>query len=58
MLETSGMMPQNVNYAVKSRLAARLLQNVKGLAPAPNQGGRPETPIKAVENAIAMLWIY
>ena len=58
MLETSGMMPQNVNYAVKSRLAARLLQNVKGLTPAPNQGGRPETPIKAVENAIAMLWIY
>jgi S1-C subfamily serine protease len=58
MLETSGMMPQNVNYAVKSRLAAHLLQNVKGLTPAPNQVGRPETPIKTVENAIAMLWIY
>ena len=58
MLETSGMVPQNVNYAVKSRLAVRLLQTIKGLTPAPNQGGRPETPIKTVENAIAMLWIY
>jgi S1-C subfamily serine protease len=58
MLETSGMMPQNVNYAVKARLAARLLQTIKGLAPAPVPGGRPENAIKTVENAIAMLWIY
>jgi S1-C subfamily serine protease len=58
MLETSGMMPQNVNYAVKSRLAARLLQTIQGLAPAPGPGGKPENAIKTVENAIAMLWIY
>jgi S1-C subfamily serine protease len=58
MLETSGVVPQNVNYAVKSRLAARLLQSVKGLTPPPGQSGRPENPVKTVENAIAMVLIY
>jgi S1-C subfamily serine protease len=58
MWETSGMMPQNVNYAVKSQLAVRLLQQVKGLAPSPNQGATSENPVKTVQNAIAMILIY
>jgi S1-C subfamily serine protease len=58
MFETSGMVPQNVNYAVKSRLAARLLESIKSLTPPPSQVGRPENAVKTVEKAIAMLWIY
>jgi S1-C subfamily serine protease len=58
MLETSGAVPQNVNYAVKISHAARLLQNIKGLAPIQSQGGKPQNPVKTVQNAIAMVWIY
>jgi S1-C subfamily serine protease len=58
MLETSGVVPQNVNYAVKSRLAARLLQSVRGLTSTPGQGAKPDNAVKTVENAIAMLWVY
>jgi S1-C subfamily serine protease len=58
MLETSGVVPQNVNYAVKVRHASRLLQNIKGLTPQPSQGAKPENPVKTVQNAIAMVLIY
>jgi len=58
MLETSGVVPQNVNYAVKSRLAARLLQSVRGLTSTPGQGAKPDNAVKTVENAIAMLLVY
>ncbi len=58
MLETSGMVPQNVNYAVKARLAVQLLQKVKGLAPFQNQGALADSPVKTVQNAIVMVLIY
>jgi S1-C subfamily serine protease len=58
MLEAVGVVPQNVNYAVKASHAARLLQNIQGLVPFPSQGGRPENAVKTVENAIAMVMIY
>jgi len=58
MLEISGVVPQNVNYAVKAVHAVRLLQTIKDLAPLPLPGAKPENPVKTVENAIAMLSIY
>jgi S1-C subfamily serine protease len=58
MLQISGAVPQNVNYAVKVQPAIRLLQNIKGLTPFPSQGGRPENAVKTVENAIAMIRIH
>jgi S1-C subfamily serine protease len=58
MLEISGVVPQNVNYAVKARSAVRLLQSIKGLTPPPSQGARPENAVKTVQNAIVMVMIY
>ncbi|HEY3861090.1 MAG TPA: serine protease [Verrucomicrobiae bacterium] len=58
MLEASGVVPQNVNYAVKSRLAAKLLHSVKGLTLAPSLVPLSGDPVKTVESGIAMLWIY
>jgi S1-C subfamily serine protease len=58
VLQASGVMPQNVNYAVKSRHAWRLLQNIKGLEPAEPQAAKPVNVVKTVEDAIAMVMIY
>ncbi|MGA2750513.1 MAG: serine protease [Verrucomicrobiota bacterium] len=60
VLETSGMVPQNVNYAVKARHARRLLQSVKGLqlVSPPPAGAKPDTAVKAVQDAIVMVMIY
>ncbi len=58
VLQTSGAMPQNVNYAVKSRHALHLLQHIKGVEPLPPQAGKPANVVKTVENAIAMVMIY
>jgi len=58
MLETVGVVPQNVNYAVKASHAVRLLQEVKGLIPPIAQGAKPENAVKTVENAIAMVMVY
>jgi S1-C subfamily serine protease len=58
MLEAVGVVPQNVNYAVKVSHALRLLQNIKGLTPTPAQSSKPENAVKTVENAIAMVMIY
>jgi S1-C subfamily serine protease len=57
-LEASGAMPQNVNYAVKSRHALRLLQKVKDLHPPAPQSSKPANAVKTVEAAIAMVLIY
>jgi len=60
-LHQSGAVPQNVNYAVKAKLALRLLRRVEGLGslPAPDgAGGKPAKPVQAVENAIAMILVY
>jgi S1-C subfamily serine protease len=57
-LRESGAVPQNVNYAVKSKLALRLLHRVNGLdaqLPAARAAGKP---VKAVEDSIAMVMIY
>lgn len=58
VLQASGVMPQNVNYAIKSRHAWRLLQGVKGLDPAAPPSGKPGNVVKTVQNAIAMVMIY
>jgi S1-C subfamily serine protease len=58
VLETSGMVPQNVNYAIKSRLALRLLQKLKDCNLPPASGLKPANPVKTVENGIAMIVIY
>jgi S1-C subfamily serine protease len=58
VMQISGVVPQNVNYAVKIQPARRLLQSVKGLAPVAARGQKVADPIKAVENAIAMVLIY
>jgi S1-C subfamily serine protease len=59
-LRETGAVPQNVNYAVKAKHALRLLQSVNGLEAllAPPPASRPEKPIHAVEEAIAMVQIY
>jgi S1-C subfamily serine protease len=60
-LRESGAVPQNVNYAVKAKHALRLLQSVKGvdalLMPA-KAAAQPAKPVRAVEDAIAMILIY
>ena len=58
MLETSGVVPQNVNYAVKSLHALRLVQSVKGLNLLPPPVVRTDNAVKTVENAIVMVAIY
>jgi S1-C subfamily serine protease len=58
VLQASGAVPQNVNYAIKARLASRLLQNVKGLSLPQNQVSQPANPVKAVQDGIAMVLIY
>jgi len=58
VLETSCVVPQNDNYAVKARHVVQLLQKVKDLTPPQNQDGKPANPVKTVENAIAMVLIY
>ncbi|MGA2176658.1 MAG: serine protease [Verrucomicrobiota bacterium] len=58
VLQTSGVMPQNVNYAVKSRHALRLLQQIKGAEPNLPQAGKPENVVKTVAGAVAMVLIY
>jgi len=58
MLETSGMVPQNVNYAVKALHALRLLETIKEVVLLPSQGPRLDNSVKTVENAIAMVSIY
>jgi S1-C subfamily serine protease len=57
-MQISGVVPQNVNYAVKAQPARRLLQSVKGLDLIPARGQRMTDPIKTVESAIAMILIY
>jgi S1-C subfamily serine protease len=60
-LRESGAVPQNVNYAVKAKHALQLLQHVKGLDSLlmPSMtAARPAKPVKAVEEAIAMVMIY
>lgn len=60
-LRESGAVPQNVNYAVKSKLALRLLRSVEGLdallLPA-RTAAKPAKPVQAVEDAIAMIMVY
>jgi serine protease Do len=58
VMQISGVVPQNVNYAVKAQPARRLLQRVKGLELIPARGQKPADPIKTVESAIAMILIY
>ena len=58
VMQISGVVPQNVNYAVKARPMRQLLQNVKGLDLIAAQAQKPADPIKTVESAIAMVLIY
>jgi S1-C subfamily serine protease len=58
VLQASGVMPQNVNYAIKSRHALHLLEEIKDLEPAPPAATRPGNVVKTVEDAIAMIMIH
>jgi S1-C subfamily serine protease len=60
-LRESGAVPQNVNYAVKSKLALRLLRRTEGLDSLllpPRNAAKPAKPVQAVENAIVMIMVY
>jgi len=60
-LRESGAVPQNVNYAVKSKLALQLLQGVKGLDGqllSLSFPARSAKPVQVVEEGIAMIMIY
>jgi S1-C subfamily serine protease len=57
-LRESGAVPQNVNYAVKSKQALRLLRSVKGLDALLPPAGTAAKPVQAAEDAIAMIMIY
>jgi S1-C subfamily serine protease len=58
VMQISGAVPQNVNYAVKAQPARQLLRSVKGLDLIAAQGPKPADAIKTVESAIAMILIY
>jgi S1-C subfamily serine protease len=58
VLQASGVMPQNVNYAIKSQHAWHLLQNIKGLEAAAPAAAKPGNVVKTVENAIVMVMIH
>ncbi len=58
VMQISGVVPQNVNYAVKAGPVRQLMRSVKGLDPVPAQGQKPADPIKTVESATAMILIY
>ncbi|HZM04377.1 MAG TPA: serine protease [Candidatus Saccharimonadales bacterium] len=60
VMRVSGVVPQNVNYAVKSEYALRLVESTAGLEPllaAAQALPKPAKPVQAVENAIAMVLI-
>lgn len=60
-LRESGAVPQNVNYAVKAKHALHLVMNVKGLDPVltlAKTPAPPAKPVRAVEDAIAMIMVY
>jgi S1-C subfamily serine protease len=57
-LRESGAVPQNVNYAVKSKLALRLLRRVDGLDALLPPARTAAKPVQAVEEAIAMIMVY
>ena len=58
----TGMLPQNVNYAVKSSYALAMIEAMPEISdklPIPNQGARnTEEIVRAVENAIVMILVY
>jgi S1-C subfamily serine protease len=58
VLHISGVVPQNVNYAVKVGPVRQLMRDVKGLNPIAAQSQKPADAIKTVESAIAMILIY
>ena len=59
MLRSEGVIPQNVNYAVKAPLADRMLQRVADLQKAlPKEALRPGKVVESVEDAVAMIMIY
>jgi S1-C subfamily serine protease len=57
VMQISGAVPQNVNYAIKAKHARHILDSVKGLVPivVPTKSA---DPIKTVENSVAMVLIY
>ncbi len=57
-LRESGAVPQNVNYAVKSKHALQLLQSVRALDGLLAPANATAKPVQTVEDAIAMILIY
>jgi S1-C subfamily serine protease len=61
VMRISGVVPQNVNYAVKSKFARQLVEKIEGVDPllkAADALPKPAKPVQAVENAIAMILNY
>ncbi len=59
MLRSEGVIPQNVNYAVKAPLADRMLRRIADIGKAlPPEAARPGNVVESVEDAVAMIMIY
>ena len=57
-LRESGAVPQNVNYAVKSKLALRMIRRAGGVDGLLSPGKPSAKPVQAVEDAIVMITVY
>jgi S1-C subfamily serine protease len=60
MLRSQGVLPQNVNYAIKARCASKLLGRVDGLdaSLAKTPAARSANIVQSVEDSVAMVMIY
>jgi serine protease Do len=60
MLRSQGVLPQNVNYAVKAQCAVRLLRKAPEIDAALVKDGlsRSANTVQSVEDAVAMIMIY
>ncbi|HWD20640.1 MAG TPA: serine protease, partial [Verrucomicrobiae bacterium] len=60
MLRSQGVLPQNVNYAIKSQYASKLLRKVADAAAAlPKESpAKSANVVPSVEDAVAMIMIY
>jgi S1-C subfamily serine protease len=60
MLRSQGVLPQNVNYAIKAQSAERLLRRVADIdaSLAKDTPSRSANVVQSVEDAVAMIMIY
>lgn len=58
MLEVSGQLPQNVNYAIKASVLRDFLTGVSGFQAPSNLLPNAEDAVKATEQGVAMVLVY